>query len=98
MTTAITSAFRACRAKRRRAMQLKDSSLFRQQAYLDGVWCDADNGSTLPVSNPASGALLGHVPAMGREETRRAIVAAERAQLAWREQTGKARWQLLRRW
>ncbi|SCK24803.1 succinate-semialdehyde dehydrogenase / glutarate-semialdehyde dehydrogenase [Vogesella sp. LIG4] len=79
-------------------MELKDSSLLRQQAYLDGAWCAADNGETLPVNNPASGSIIGSVPAMGRDETRRAIAAAERAQQAWREQTGKARSQLLRRW
>ncbi len=79
-------------------MQLKDSSLFRQQAYIDGVWLDADGGETLKVNNPASNEILGTVPKMGATETRRAIEAAERALPAWRELTAKERSQTLRRW
>ncbi|WP_312291267.1 NADP-dependent succinate-semialdehyde dehydrogenase [Stutzerimonas nitrititolerans] len=79
-------------------MQLKDSSLFRQQAYVDGAWLDADGGQTLEVNNPASGEVLGTVPKMGAAETRRAIEAAERALPAWRDLTAKERSQTLRRW
>lgn len=79
-------------------MQLKDPSLFRQQAYIDGAWLDADSGQTLKVDNPASGDVLGTVPKMAAAETRRAIEAAERALPAWRELTAKERSQTLRRW
>ena len=79
-------------------MQLKDSSLFRQQAYIDGAWLDADQGQTLKVNNPASGEILGSVPKMGAAETRRAIEAAECALPAWRDLTAKERSQALRRW
>ncbi|MBF6624694.1 MAG: NADP-dependent succinate-semialdehyde dehydrogenase [Pseudomonas stutzeri] len=79
-------------------MQLKDPSLFRQQAYIDGAWLDADGGETLKVNNPASNEILGTVPKMGATETRRAIEAAERALPAWRELTAKERSQTLRRW
>ena len=79
-------------------MQLKDPSLFRQQAYIDGAWLDADEGQTLKVNNPASGEMLGSVPKMGAAETRRAIEAAERALPAWRDLTAKERSQTLRRW
>jgi len=55
---------------------LKDPSLLRQQAYIDGAWIDADNGETVAVLNPATGEQLATVPHMGAEETRRAIEAA----------------------
>jgi hypothetical protein len=29
---------------------LQDPDLFRQQAYLGGRWCDADNGTTAEVN------------------------------------------------
>jgi succinate-semialdehyde dehydrogenase/glutarate-semialdehyde dehydrogenase len=80
------------------SVQLKDSSLFRQQAYIDGAWVDADNGQTLKVNNPATGELIGSVPKMGVAETRRAIEAAERALPAWRALTAKDRANRLRRW
>src|SRR5690606_35066005 len=80
-----------------RPMQLKDQSLFRQQCYIDGQWVDADGGGTVDVTNPADGSVLGTVPKMGAEETRRAIEAAERAWPAWRDMTAKERSAILRR-
>ncbi|RAU37286.1 aldehyde dehydrogenase family protein, partial [Pseudomonas sp. RIT411] len=65
-------------------MQLKDASLFRQQAYVDGAWIDADSGATVKVDNPATGETLGTIPKLGRAETKRAIDAANRALPAWR--------------
>ncbi|MBA5636603.1 NADP-dependent succinate-semialdehyde dehydrogenase [Duganella sp. LX20W] len=79
-------------------LQLTDSTLLRQHAYLDGVWCAADNGDTLDVTNPATGELLGTVPKMGAAETARAIAAANRAFPAWRAKTGKERAAILRKW
>jgi len=79
-------------------MQLSDSALFRQQAYVDGAWVDADFGATVDVTNPATGAVIGTVPKMGAEETRRAIDAADRALPAWRALTAKERAVILRRW
>ncbi|HLV18959.1 MAG TPA: NADP-dependent succinate-semialdehyde dehydrogenase [Pseudomonas sp.] len=79
-------------------MQLKDLTLFRQQAYVDGAWVDADSGQTIAVNNPATGEILGTVPKLGAAETRRAIEAANRALPAWRALTAKERAQKLRRW
>ncbi|WP_027588840.1 NADP-dependent succinate-semialdehyde dehydrogenase [Pseudomonas sp. RL] len=79
-------------------MQLNDSTLFRQQAYIDGAWVDADGGQTIVVNNPATGEVLGTVPKLGAAETRRAIEAANRALPAWRALTAKERAQKLRRW
>ncbi|MBL0844592.1 aldehyde dehydrogenase family protein, partial [Pseudomonas mediterranea] len=79
-------------------MQLKDTSLFRQHAYIDGTWADADSGQTLNVSNPATLETIGTVPKMGTAETRRAIEAADKALPTWRALTAKERAGKLRRW
>jgi len=79
-------------------MQLKDPSLFRQQAYVNGAWSDADNGENFAVTNPATGEHLGTVPNMGAAETRRAIEAANAAWPAWRKKTAKDRAAILRKW
>ncbi len=79
-------------------LQLNDTGLLRQQAYLNGAWCAADNDATLPVYNPANGVLLGTVPLMGVAETRRAIDAAHAAWPAWRKKTAKERAAILRKW
>ncbi len=79
-------------------MQLKDPTLLRQQAYVDGQWCDADNSETCAVTDPATGETIGTVPKMGATETRRAIAAANVAWPAWRAKTGKERAAVLRKW
>ncbi len=79
-------------------MQLKDPDLFRQQAYINGQWVDADSGNTFEVTNPATGEVLANVPEMGAAETQRAIEAANAAWPAWRSRTAKERSAILRRW
>ena len=79
-------------------MQLQDQDLFRQQAYVDGAWVDADQGRTLAVTDPATGEVIGQVPNLGTAETRRAIAAAEAAWPAWRGLTPADRGQRLKRW
>lgn len=79
-------------------MQLNNSALFRQQAYVDGKWLDADNGSTTDVTNPATNEVIGTIPKMGAVETRRAIEAANQALPAWRALTAKERSAKIRRW
>ena len=79
-------------------MQLSDSRLFRDQAYIDGAWADADTKKSIEVTNPATGEKLGTVPNMGADVTRRAIVAANKAWPAWRAKTGKERSAILRKW
>ncbi|MFI8583134.1 NADP-dependent succinate-semialdehyde dehydrogenase [Ectopseudomonas khazarica] len=79
-------------------MKLIDADLLRHQAYVDGQWCDADEGATTEIFNPANGASLGRVSNMGAAETRRAIDAAQVAQVAWRALTAKERAARLRAW
>lgn len=78
--------------------KLNDSSLFRQQSYVDGNWLDADNGETIEVKNPATQASIGTVPKFSTNETRRAIEAAQAAWPEWRSKTAKERANILRRW
>ena len=79
-------------------LNLKDPTLLRQQCYIDGQWLDARAGGSKPVTNPATGAVLGTVPFMGADETRAAIEAAAAAFPAWAARTAKDRATLLRRW
>ncbi|QCR38276.1 NADP-dependent succinate-semialdehyde dehydrogenase [Nissabacter sp. SGAir0207] len=79
-------------------MQLRDTTLFRQHALIDGEWQGADSGKSSPVTNPATGEMIGTIPTMGQAETRRAIQAAHTALPAWRALTAKTRSSLIRRW
>lgn len=79
-------------------LTLKDPSLFKQQAYINGLWCDADSGEKIAVTNPATGEVIGHVPKMGATETKRAIENANNAWKPWRALLAKDRASILRRW
>jgi len=79
-------------------MQLKDPSLFKQLAYVDGQWIGADSGATFDVTDPANGEVIAKVADLGAAETTRAIAAAEVAQKGWAARTGKERANILRRW
>jgi len=73
------------------------TQFLKQQAFVDGRWCDADGAGTVAVTDPGTGKLLATVPNMGAAETARAIDAANRALPAWSAQTAAARARILRR-
>ncbi len=75
---------------------LSRPELFRQRAYVDGVWISAHE--QLAVINPANGATLGSVPKLGRDAVCQAITAADVALPAWRGLLAKERAAILRRW
>jgi len=77
---------------------LKDQSLFKQQCYIDGDWVGADSGEVVEVNNPATQEVIGTIPKLVADETRRAVEAADAAWPAWRAKTAKERSAVLRRW
>jgi succinate-semialdehyde dehydrogenase/glutarate-semialdehyde dehydrogenase len=77
---------------------LKDATLFRQAALVGGDWIAADPANAIAVTNPATGAVIGHVPKLGAAETRTAIEAARTAQADWAARTAKDRAGILRAW
>ena len=78
-------------------MKLQDSLLLREQAFLGGSWCNADDNASAAVVNPASGEELARVPLMGADETTRAVNLAQAAFQGWRRTTAKERSLVLRR-
>ncbi len=79
-------------------MQLTDTALLKTHAFVDGKWVDADSGETFAVTNPATGEVVAEVARCGGDETRRAVEAAEKAQIGWRQKTASERSVLMRRW
>ena len=77
-------------------LNLQDSSLLRQQCYIDGRWIDGER--RIDVTNPATGERVAQVPQLGADEARQAIEAANRALPAWRARTAPDRARVLRRW
>ena len=79
-------------------MELKNSSLFRQQAFINGSWVDSENKQQQPVYNPSTGLLIGHVPILSKEQVKLSISSAESAWKGWRELAAKQRAAILRTW
>jgi succinate-semialdehyde dehydrogenase/glutarate-semialdehyde dehydrogenase len=79
------------------SLNLSDPGLLKTRAYINGQWCDADDGATFDVTNPATGEVIAKVPDMGADETRKAIEAADAAWPAWRAKTAKERAAILRK-
>ena len=67
----------------------------REQCLIDGEWRSGDQW--IAVTNPATGATIGRVPALGGESARQAIDAAEVALPLWRAKTAGDRARILKR-
>lgn len=79
-------------------LRLNDPSLLKEAALVGDRWIAATAETGIAVTNPATGAVIGHVPKLGQQETREAIEAAEAARHGWARRTAKERAQVLRRW
>ena len=77
---------------------LSDRSLLRSFSYLNGRWTAAATGATFPVTDPATGATLGHVADLAAADSAAAVDAADAAFPAWAATLPQYRSTLLRRW
>ena len=77
---------------------LNDPSLFKEEAFIDGVWTKSLSGKTFAVTNPASNELIANVSNLGPQEAELAIIAAEQAFQEWKNKTGKERANVMRKW
>ena len=75
---------------------LKDPSLFKEQAFINGQWVGSKENFI--VQNPATDELIASVSNLGPQDAEVAIAAAEKALPAWRNKTGKERAHIMRKW
>ena len=67
------------------------------QLLIDGQWCDAADGRTLAVVNPATGNEIGRVAHAGRADLDRALAAAQKGFATWRAMPAAERATLMRK-
>ncbi len=77
--------------------RLANPDLLAAKAFIAGEWVDADNGKSIPVTNPSTGETISTIPDMGRAEAARAIDAAYLAQKQWAARTAGERSRIMRR-
>ena len=75
---------------------LKDPSLFKTQAYVNGQWINGEG--TFAVNDPATGLELAQVANLNATHAQSAIHAAQQAWAGWRNLTAKERSIILRNW
>jgi succinate-semialdehyde dehydrogenase/glutarate-semialdehyde dehydrogenase len=78
-------------------INLKDSSLFRTENYIDGQW-RGGNAGQLEVLNPANGEPIAHVANGDADDASQAVLAAAQAFKSWSRTPAKQRAEILRRW
>jgi len=79
-------------------MNLKDPSLLKQDAYIDGQWQAGKTGKRFAVTDPATGETIAEVADCNADDATAAVEAAQKAFPAWRSKTAKERAAILRRW
>ena len=77
---------------------VKDKSLVKTHAYINGAFVSAPSGKSFDVTNPVDGAVVAQVADCGADMMTQAIDAAQAAQPAWAAKTAKERSQILRKW
>jgi len=77
---------------------LKDTSLFREEAFVNGKWVGAKSGKTFDVHDPASNEKIGSCPEMSKEDVITAVNHAQTAFKSFRNTTARERARMLRRW
>ena len=77
---------------------LQNNSLFQQNAFIDGIWIEAQDQHRIEVTNPANEELIGSIPNMGQAEAIQAVESSHQALQSWRALTAQARADLLLAW
>jgi succinate-semialdehyde dehydrogenase / glutarate-semialdehyde dehydrogenase len=67
------------------------------QLLIDNQWCDAANGHSLPVLNPATGLEIGRVAHAGIADLDLALAAAQKGFAVWRNTTVVERSNIMRK-
>jgi succinate-semialdehyde dehydrogenase/glutarate-semialdehyde dehydrogenase len=77
---------------------LKDPTLLKTDALINGLWVKGAAGTRFDVLDPSNGHKLADVANLGPADAEAAIQAANAAWPAWRAKTGKERSIILRKW
>ena len=79
-------------------LQLSNPDLLKQQCFIKDGWHDASDATTLEVSNPFNGDVIGNVPSLTTDDVNDAVAASHEAQITWAAKTAKERAELLQKW
>jgi succinate-semialdehyde dehydrogenase/glutarate-semialdehyde dehydrogenase len=67
------------------------------QLFINGQWTPSVSGRTLPVINPATEEVIGHIPHANTQDLDAAVAAAEKGFEVWRNTSAFERYKIMRR-
>ncbi|MDM1246620.1 NAD-dependent succinate-semialdehyde dehydrogenase [Acinetobacter sp. R933-2] len=79
-------------------MQLTNTTLFKEQVFIDGQWVNAHDNKTFAVTNPATGEIIANIASVAAQQVEQAVAAADTALATWKLTTAKERSLLLKKW
>ncbi len=79
-------------------LTLANPDLLKQQCFIKDGWFDSSDATTLEVSNPFTGDIIGNVPSLTTDDVNDAVAASHEAQITWAAKTAKERAELLQKW
>ena len=79
-------------------LTLANPDLLKQQCFIKDGWFDSSDATTLEVSNPFNGDVIGNVPSLTTDDVNDAVAASHEAQITWAAKTPKERAELLQKW
>ena len=79
-------------------LTLANPDLLKQQCFIKDGWFDSSDATTLEVSNPFNGEIIGNVPSLTTDDVNDAVAASHEAQITWAAKTAKERAELLQKW
>jgi succinate-semialdehyde dehydrogenase / glutarate-semialdehyde dehydrogenase len=82
----------------RHAADLRSAGLLREDLFIDNTWLPATGGERLPVTDPATGAVLAYVACAAALDVAGAIGVADAARAAWAARPATERSDLLLAW
>src|SRR5213075_3497916 len=71
------------------------TTVSKHQNLIGGEWVDSAGGETMEVLNPATGEVIAEVPSANAEDVDRAVQAAKKALVEWRDTTPGERAEML---
>lgn len=78
--------------------QLKNDSLLRKKAFIDGKWYESATKATYSIQNPANGEQLTEIFHLNEKDAQLAIEAAHNAFEGWKKRSATERAGFLKRW
>ncbi|MBP2280476.1 succinate-semialdehyde dehydrogenase/glutarate-semialdehyde dehydrogenase [Psychrobacter sp. PL19] len=79
-------------------LKLANPDLLKHQCLIKGSWHDASDATTLDVTNPFNGEIIGTVPSLTDQDINDAVAHSHEAQVTWAAKTAQERSVLLQKW